>query len=31
MCSSDGPFRINQEQTVYRNYQKISLQVSATT
>ena len=27
-CQSKGPFNVNQEQTVYRNYQKISLQES---
>lgn len=27
-CASKGPFDINSEQTVYRNYQKISLQES---
>ena len=27
-CQSKGPFTVNQEQTVYRNYQKISLQES---
>jgi len=27
-CQSKGPFHINREQTVYRNYQKISLQES---
>lgn len=25
-CQSKGPFSINQEQTVYRNYQKMTLQ-----
>eukprot|EP00939_MAST-03C_sp_MAST-3C-sp1_P003584 g3584.t1 len=27
-CQSKGPFHLNREQTVYRNYQKISLQES---
>lgn len=25
-CQSNGPFRLNSEHTVYRNYQKITLQ-----
>lgn len=27
-CDSSGPFRINQEQTIYRNFQRITLQES---
>lgn len=27
-CESKGPFRVNSEQTVYRNYQKMTLQES---
>jgi DNA replication licensing factor MCM2 len=27
-CQSKGPFSVNEEQTVYRNYQKITLQES---
>ncbi|CAM9609743.1 unnamed protein product [Phaeothamnion confervicola] len=26
VCGSPGPFKVNQEETVYRNYQKITLQ-----